>query len=120
MGLNADEISRWFGAIDELKAALIAAGVKEYPEEEEGFYSFIFEDLLKVIGVDTSALPIGWENWGIVDIDESDRYVVHNLGELFAEFPVLLTSSHPAIVAYRQALNSIDVDRQMREVLEGE
>jgi hypothetical protein len=120
MGHNADEISRWLGAIHELEAALIAAGVEEYPEEEGDCHSFIFEDLLEVIGVDTGALPIGWENWGILDIDESDRYVVHDLGELFAEFPGLLTSAHPAIVAYRQALNSINVDRQIREALEGE
>jgi hypothetical protein len=46
--------------------------------------------------------------------------VIVDLGEWFAVFPVLLASSHPAVVAYRQALNSVDVDRQIREALEGE
>jgi hypothetical protein len=117
-GYNADEIGGWIGAIRQLESALIDAEVKEskdYPDED---HWFVFEHMLEVIGVDQAALPAGWEDEGLWEYDQDDRHLVVDLGELFATFPVLFTSSHPAVVTYKKTLDGLEIDRQTREILE--
>jgi hypothetical protein len=79
------------------------------------------DSLLRVIGMEQSTLPSDWQETGLLPFDEWDGCVyVLALEELFAEVPILLTSGHPAIVRYRQTMDGIDVDRQLREALDGE
>src|SRR5919198_6031049 len=104
MGYDANELSGWLDAIHALEAALIAAGVeesKDWPDEDRHW--FVFAHLLEVIRIDLHALPTGWEDEGIWDYDQDDRHLMVDLGEVFATFPLLFASSHPAIVAYRRA-----------------
>jgi hypothetical protein len=122
MGLNADELDQWLHAIHTLKAALMTAGVEVMPDPDdpEGEESLVVESRCQVIGVDSSAILAAWEDqYSIGDYDADNRPMVNDLGELFALVPTLLTSPHPAIAAYRQAITGVDVDRQIREALDG-
>jgi hypothetical protein len=118
MGYNTDEIVQWLAALDMLEADLAAAGVGVIPDPDDDTYRwFEFEGLLRTIGADPAAFPGGWEDW----VEEwGDRHYVTDFGELFAQLPILLTSDHPAMVRYRQAMHGVEADRQLREAIPGE
>lgn len=124
MRLNAEDLSRWVKAQQELFAALVAEGVEvvdlvdTLDNDRESF--LVFEQILQVIGMPGAVVPNDMEDEILWDRDESDRVLVSDLGDLFAEFPDLLTSSHPPVVRYRQAISSIEEDRQIRDTLEGQ
>jgi hypothetical protein len=122
MGLNADELNEWLPAIDVLKSALISADVEVVPDPDDpdGEDYLLVESLCRVIGIDSAPILAAWEDdYSIGDYDAADRPMVNDLGELFAVVPILLTSTHPAIVTYRQAITQIELARQVSEAIEG-
>ena len=122
MGYNADEIGQWPSALHTLQAELVAAGVESMPDPDDANHHhwLALDSLLRVIGMDRSTLPADWEETGLLPFDEWDgRVYVLALEELFAEVPILLTSGHPAIVRYRQTIDGLEVDRQLRDALDG-